>query len=139
MSNVKFKARVTNYSEADEFLGDKSERQIGYKTIVRRNSDDNGILIIHHDTPIVTFYPGGWAVLWTGGIVSRTTANRLHYFTPDTVSVSSRITSDEAHYILTDRDGLTLNSDLTFPVALADDKLWLRARNRWMREMGGEA
>lgn len=101
MSNVKFAARVTNYAEAAEFLGDKWERKIGYKTIVRRSvTNPHTISLIHHDTAIITWSDSEphYAFLFTDGIVSRTTASRLNYFTPDTYRIGSRITDTEMYY-----------------------------------------
>ena len=104
MSNVKFAARVTNYAEAAEFLGDKWERKIGYATTVRRSTTNpHTISLIHHDTAIITWSDSDpVAYIFTDGIVSRTTANRLNYFTPDRYRIGSRITRDDMHYTVTD-------------------------------------
>ena len=104
MSNVKFAARVTNYTEAAKFLGDKWERKIGYMTVVRRSvTNPHTISLIHHDTAIITWSDGDpVAYLYTGGIVSRTTANRLNYFTPDRYRIGSHITATDMHYTVTD-------------------------------------
>lgn len=108
MSNVKFAARVTNFAEAAEFLDGKVERKIGYKTVVRRSVvNPRKISLIHHDTAIITWSDGDpIAYLHTNGIVSRTTANRLNYFTPDTYRIGSRITDTEMHYRISHTPGL---------------------------------
>lgn len=108
MSNVQFAARPTNYAEAAEFLGDKWERKIGYATKVRRSvTNPRTISLIHHDTAIITWSDGDpLAFLFTDGIVSRTTANRLNYFTPGHYRIGSRITDTEMHYIVTDTSGV---------------------------------
>lgn len=104
MSNVKFAARVTNYTEAAKFLGDKWERKIGYKTVVRRSvTNPHMVSLIHHDTAIITWSDGDpVACLFTDGIVSRTTANRLNYFTPDRYRIGSHITDADEYYTITD-------------------------------------
>lgn len=115
MSNVKFAARVLNYAEAAEFLGDKWERKIGYATWVKRSTTNPHLIsLIHHETAIITWADGmpDVAIIDTGSYVSRTTANRLHYFTPNEYRIGSRITNDESHYTIVSTE--TWVSDLNY-------------------------
>lgn len=107
MSNIQFAARVTNFAEALAFLDGAWSKKIGYATKIRRSRlYPNLIELVHHDTGIITWEEGtDYAILYTDGYVSRTTANRLNYFTPDNYRVGSRITSHEEFYRVEALDG----------------------------------
>ena len=106
MSNIRFAARVTNYAEAATFLDGAWSRKIGYATVVKRSITNPRIIsLIHHDTAIITWCDGDNAArIDTDGYVSRTTANRLNYFTAPRYFVGSRITPAESHYTFLDTD-----------------------------------
>jgi hypothetical protein len=60
-----------------------------YATYMQRD-DENSIVIIHHNTAIVTFRSDGSIYLNGGGWASRTTADRMRRFTPPGIYVNSR-------------------------------------------------
>lgn len=71
---------IHSYQEADQYLGDKTSRPLGYATKLER--EDTIIGVKHHDTYIIRFYPTGEIVLDTDGWRSRTTKDRLNMFLP---------------------------------------------------------
>ena len=88
MSNLKFKANVTDFASADKFLGNADERVLGYNTRVRR-VDSETIAVRYHETDIVTYAPD-FTLLDCGGWATVTTANRLHMLTPGHVRFNKR-------------------------------------------------
>ncbi len=67
----------TTYGEAATFLGDRDRRKVGNNTYLERTHDE-GIALVLHATPVVTFYATGLARFTTGGYRTVTTKERLN-------------------------------------------------------------
>jgi hypothetical protein len=103
MSNIKYTHKVNSHAEAEALCSEKGgDVRLGYNTMLGRVGDD--YVVIHHTTPIITFHLDGSATL-DAAYVSRTTANRLHYFKPETVErVNSHISRRAQCYTVTLKD-----------------------------------
>lgn len=90
MSNLAPKHTPTDYDSARKILDAKGKSAIPlcYATQLMRNA--NGYAIVHHNTFIVTWHPNGTITLNGAGWASRTTADRMHRFTPSNVRVNNR-------------------------------------------------
>lgn len=73
--------RIVEYGQAKRFLEERNRLKVklGYATWLQQ--EDGCYQIIHHRTPIVTYYPDHM-VLDNGGWYSRTTLERLNAFAP---------------------------------------------------------
>lgn len=72
---------IKNYDDAAKVLGDRRERTLGYATRLLGHGD-NSISIVHHWTPIITYFPDGTFEVNCGGFRTSTTKERLNLFTP---------------------------------------------------------
>ncbi len=91
MSNLSPKYTPTTYADAKRILDLKGKSAITlcYATsLVRFHAD--AYAIIHHNTAIVIWRSNGDISLSGDGWASRTTADRMHRFTPPNVQVNSR-------------------------------------------------
>ncbi len=92
MSNLSPRHTPTTYAEAHDILDnarDHSRVPLCYATELTNGTGD-GPTIVHHRTAIVTYLPDGSVRLDGGGWASRTTADRMHRFTPHGVRVNNR-------------------------------------------------
>ncbi len=89
-------AKITDYKEARDFLGERETAQVGYATTIHKRGDC--IAIYHHKTAIVVFEAGGAIHLSNGGYFTPTTKKRLNLFTPEGFRVFQR---DHAWYLET--------------------------------------
>lgn len=90
MSNLTFKARVTDYESADAFLHGKGARKLAHNTWVERLDADR-IAVRYHETHIVTYTRDLTSIaLDGGGWVSVTTSRRMNMLTPEGVYVAKR-------------------------------------------------
>lgn len=96
MSNLSPKFTPTTYRDAHKILEAHNYRDVTlcYATTLTNGGGD-GPTIVHHNTPIVTWHLDGSITLNGGGWVSRTTADRMHRFTPANVRVNARNNRDE--------------------------------------------
>lgn len=90
MSNLAPKYTPQSFEAAKRILDNagKSAITLCYATQLMHTA--LGYAIVHHDTPIVTFIEDGSIYLNADGWASRTTADRMHRFTPPNVRVNSR-------------------------------------------------
>lgn len=91
MSNLNPKFTPTTYGEAHDILDDRNRKdaRLCYETFLTNGVGD-GPAIRHHNTNIVTWHADGSITLNGGGWASRTTADRMHRFTPANVRVNNR-------------------------------------------------
>lgn len=103
MSNIRYTHKVNSFEEAEDLVCTQDgDVRLGYNTVLAKVGDDYAV--IHHTTPIIRFHPDGSATL-DAAWVSRTTANRLHYFKPEMVErVNSHIARDGQWYGVTLKD-----------------------------------
>lgn len=104
MSNIKYAHKVNSHAEAAALYaeGHGDTVRLGYNTYLDRLADD--YIVVHHTTPIIRFHPDESATI-DAAYVSRTTANRLHYFKPEMVErVNSHIARDGQWYTVTLKD-----------------------------------
>jgi len=100
---------VTNYSKADEALGDRRTKTIGNNTKLVRKNRDIGVEL--HGNEVVRFYGGGEVGLSSAGYRTSTTKDRLNRYTPRGVNVVQR---DGVWYVKRNgsktefRDGMTI-------------------------------
>lgn len=79
---------IHSYQEAADYLGNRQSRPLGHNTRLDRR-DDGAIRVIYHLTPVVTYFPPGFAgplpvtVLNSGGWYTYTTKERLNCFGPE--------------------------------------------------------
>ena len=90
MSNLAPKYTPTTFSEAKAILDAKNKSAIPLCFATQLMHTALGYAIVHHDTPIVTFIQNGEIYLNADGWSSRTTADRMHRFTPSNVRVNNR-------------------------------------------------
>lgn len=80
---------VTNYSAADNALGDRRKKTIGNNTeLVRKGGGD--IAVELHGNEVVRFYGGGEVGLSSAGYKTSTTKDRLNRYTPRGVNIVQR-------------------------------------------------
>lgn len=74
---------IQSYNDATKALGygRKRERTLGYATRLLAHGDGT-ISVVHHSTPIVTYFKDGTVQCDTRGWRSATTKERLNLFTP---------------------------------------------------------
>jgi len=88
-----------NYRDALNILGTRDSRKIANHTYLQRQP--NGSIVVHlHSTDVVTYYPSGYIVLYTGGWETVTTKDRINSSLLDT-----RIYSIKGHWTITDSKG----------------------------------
>lgn len=110
---------ITNFRQADEFLGRKTNRPLhGRATRIRREGDV--IIIRQHNTDIITYFPDGSTLLNTGGWRTVTTKQRMNEYTPAwfavwqnkgvwTYNIHADEGNDRIHGLF--RDGLVVHLD----------------------------
>jgi hypothetical protein len=86
-------ARVINYADARDFLGNGLSRKIAHNTYVELRGG-NTFAIRFHQTDVVTYHPDGQIILNTGGWQTVTTKARLNTFTP------ARVYSDRRQWFV---------------------------------------
>lgn len=89
MSNLSPKFTPRTYGDAHDILDNRDEVKLCYETVLTNGVGD-GPTIRHHRTHIVTWHADGSITLNGNGWASRTTADRMHRFTPANVRVNSR-------------------------------------------------
>jgi hypothetical protein len=118
MSNLEL-ASISTYAEAKKFLGNKSERKVGYNTFAQQKARDGQTVIAvrYHDTDIVTYYEDGSIILDSGGWATSTTVNRMHHLTPANVRVNGRYPRRDLPWIeVTVDDGDTVRLNGPMPI-----------------------
>jgi len=97
---------IKNYTEAENYLGNKNKRPLAYKTkLIRRDSET--IAVRHHDTDIIVYYQDGTIILDNGGFYSPTTKERMNLFTPSNI----RIYQEKSIWFVSDPN---IDKDITF-------------------------
>jgi hypothetical protein len=86
-------ARVINYADARDFLGNRLSRKIAHNTYVELRGG-NTFAIRFHQTDVVTYHPDGQIILNTGGWQTVTTKARLNTFSP------ARVYSDRRQWFV---------------------------------------
>jgi hypothetical protein len=86
---AQFKARITSYSEAAQFLGERNYRKVAHNTAVERKSGDY-IAVRLHGTDVVGFHADGRIVLRSGGWETVTTKDRINQCLPRPWGVTQR-------------------------------------------------
>lgn len=82
-SEVKAKATIKSWRDADEFLGSaESSKQLASNVSVERDLEDN-LHVVLYATRIVTYYPDETFSVRNGGFNTPTTSSRVSQFTPD--------------------------------------------------------
>jgi hypothetical protein len=74
------KGEIHSYQDAEDFLGDEDERNIGANMVIVRRVD--GIAVKLYDTDIIIYYPDETFKADNGGFRTPTTVNRLNQFGP---------------------------------------------------------
>lgn len=85
MSNLKL-PNMHDYLTASRELGNKQDKRIGYKTVLKRLSD-TVLSVEHHDSKIIEYRADGTILISNAGWDSSTTKDRLHRLTPANVRV----------------------------------------------------
>jgi hypothetical protein len=89
VSNLSPKFTPTTFDEARRLHEKHGDTTLCYATKFVK-VDESAYSIIHHQTVIVTWFDNGKILLSGDGWASRTTADRMHRFTPHNVRVSAR-------------------------------------------------
>lgn len=112
MSNLQLKADITNYTQADAYIGKRAEKPLGYATTIHR-VDENQISVRHHGNVIARFYSEGRAWYSNAGWGSSTTRNRLTMLSRSGVSFGQKA---HAQYVTVDGE-----------TTLFDGEIWIAA------------
>lgn len=110
MSNLRL-ASMQSYTEADEFLGQRTSKKVGHNTWARRlrvptetDTPEFDIAVRYHETDIVTYHHDGTITVHDGGWATATTVNRINMLTPAHFRVNhrSKRSTGDAWIIVTD-------------------------------------
>jgi len=90
MSNLKPRYTPTSYGEAVRILANRGRSRVVLCYATHLQDDASGPAIYHHGSRIIQYAPNGDITLYGYGWATRTTADRMHRFTPAWVRVNSR-------------------------------------------------
>jgi hypothetical protein len=116
MSNLKFKANVTDYASADAFLDGWRGRTLGHNTEIERGFMNDDIVVLYHGNVIARYFKpdadGTSVSVFTNarwGTV--TTRDRLNKLSPAGIRFSQRDNVQRVTYL--DTDSGTLDEEFS--------------------------